>query len=215
MGLSTEQKVIIRTFFESNYNLFFGAPTEREEGGLTPNEQIMVLQHLQLHLLQLPSEALAEELLSKDLNGSTVVDLLREFLEDQHSAIKPEFYNGLVNFTNNNTPENPATAEEITQYLVEVIGIVTVQMEHGYLKKESDPVIQNAQDNPIAVDISEGPDLDNDNEVNGNPEVPNISSSQKHSFLPTILKLGIFGGAVLGISYVGAKVLSSNNSNSP
>ncbi|KTD78818.1 hypothetical protein [Legionella waltersii] len=190
MGLSTEQKVIIRTFFESNYNLFFGAPTEREAGGLTPNEQIMVLQHLQLHLMQLPTEPLAEELLSKDMNGSTVRDLLTEFLEENHSPIKPESYNALVNFTNNNIHGDPATPEEITAHLVDVIGIVTQQMEHGYLKKESDPVIQNVPNNS------------------------NAANAQNQSYLPTLLKLGFFGGAILGVSYVASKVLSSNNSNS-
>ncbi len=45
MGLSAQQKTAIKSYFESNYNLFFGIPTERKEGDLTPNEHVMVLQY--------------------------------------------------------------------------------------------------------------------------------------------------------------------------
>lgn len=180
MGLSALQKTAIRSYFESNYNMFFGIPTERKEGDLTPNEHVMVLQHLQLHLLKLPIEPLDEELLGKQINGDdTVADLLKDFLEDSLSPMKPDSYlNHQGNFKNIGNEEDPATLEEITQHLIEVIEIISQQMEHGYLKKESDSRRETSD-----------------------------------SSVSKIIKWGIFGGVVLGMTYVAAKLSEKNNSN--
>ncbi|AMP88989.2 hypothetical protein [Legionella pneumophila] len=146
MGLSAQQKTAIKSYFESNFNLFFGIPTERKEGDLTPNEHVMVLQYMQFYLLKLPIERLDEELVNKQINGDdTVGVLLEDFLGNNLSPMNPDaYFHSQKNFIQMGNTEDPAKPEDIIQYLIEVIENMSQQMDHGYLKKESDPRIEKS-----------------------------------------------------------------------
>ncbi|KGP63207.1 hypothetical protein EP47_04380 [Legionella norrlandica] len=183
MSLSDQQKTAIRTYFESNYNMFFGIPSERKEGDLTPNEHVMLLQYMQLILLNLPVEPLDSGLLNKiiknDYDDETTVSLLlNDFLEGKLSPIKPDSY--LIyqkNFQDFGNKEDLATAQDILKYLVTVTETIAAQIDHGYLKTESDPRRTNSNSN-----------------------------------VSRIIKWGIFGGAALGMTYALSKLCDSSSS---
>ncbi|TRG24347.1 hypothetical protein FG712_024060, partial [Salmonella enterica subsp. enterica serovar Agona] len=93
MGLSAQQKTAIKSYFESNYNLFFGIPTELKECAVTPTYHVVVFQYLGFYLLKLPIECLEEELANKQINrDDTVGILLKDFLRHTLCPMIPDAY---------------------------------------------------------------------------------------------------------------------------
>lgn len=140
MGLTAEQEVRIRTYFETTYNLYFGVPTERSNDSLTPNEHVMLLQYLQLYLLNYPREPLDEALLNKRINEDTVNDVLEDFMNSKHSPLNPDVYfHYQTNFNHCGDKKNPATSTDVIAHLIKITEIISQQLGHGYLKQENDP----------------------------------------------------------------------------
>ena len=140
MALSDKQKRTIKDYFESNYNLYFGVPCDSSgEKKLSPNQHIMLLQHFQLHLMELPQEPLERELLNFMIDDEPVEKMITDFLSEDFSPMKPDIYPKVTGFLEDSDKDSQPSLLEIKAYLIEAIGLVAQYTGHAYMKTKDDP----------------------------------------------------------------------------